>query len=161
MPDIISIAVNTESAQAYVDRKGTELQTAISQRINVVNAMFAERVRNNLSGAVLKAVTGALLGTVQQQDATTQGSVTSGSVTAGGSQAPYGVYFEEGGTGFYTIKPVSASVLAFMGEGGMIFAKAVNHPPTPKLPWFSVEMEQARNDMIEQINQAFGEVLST
>lgn len=161
MADVISIAVNVESAQAYVDRKSVELKQAIGHGIDVVNAMFVDRVRNNLSGAVLKAVTGKLLGTVQQQDATTAGDVVTGSVTAGGPEAPYGIYFEEGGTGYYTIKPVNATVLAFMGEGGMIFAKAVNHPPIPKLPWFSPETAQAREDMISQINNAFGEVLST
>jgi hypothetical protein len=159
MPDIISIAVNAESAQAYIDRKGIQLRQTIGQKIDVVNAMFADRVRNNLSGEVLKRVTGKLFDTVQQQNAVSDGSVVTGSVTAGGPEAPYGIYFEEGGTGYYTIRPVSASVLAFMGEGGMIFAKAVNHPPIPKLPWFNVEMEQARNDMISQMNQAFDEVL--
>ena len=161
MADIISIAVNVESAQAYVDRKGTELKQAIGHGIDLVNTMFADRVRNNLSGSVLKTVTGKLLNTVQQQDAVSNGDVVTGSVTAGGPEAPYGIYFEEGGTGPYEIRPVSASVLAFMSEGQQIFAKVVHHPPIPKLPWFSVEMEQAREDMISQINNAFDEVLST
>lgn len=48
-----------------------------------------------------------------------------------GTQVEYASYHEEG-TGPYDIYPVRARALAFMGAGGMIFAKVVHHPGLPQ-----------------------------
>lgn len=161
MADAISIKVDVDQAKAYVDGRRQALIDVLALRIDATNAAFVQRVQANLSGAVLQQRTGKLYGSVMQEPAQVGGDEVYAAVTAGGDLAPYGIYFEEGGTGYYEIRPVNARVLAFMGSGKIIFAKIVNHPPIPKLPWFAPEVDQATADMKTQIAQAFEEVLNT
>lgn len=161
MADTIELVVSPNQIQAYLQQKRATLVDMLAQRMDFVNNLFAERVRGNLDGGVLKQKTGALLSTVHQEPAVISGNEMVSAVTAGGPSAPYGVFFEEGGTGYYEIKPINARVLAFLGEGGMIFAKVVNHPPTPKLPWFSIEVPTAQQEMNDGLNQAIRDVLET
>lgn len=160
MADSLEILVNVDQANAYIQSKQQDLADMIAERMDLVNQMFADRVKGNLSGGVLQSRTGKLLSTVMQSPAQRSGDEIYASVTAGGPDAPYGIFFEKGGTGYYDIVPVNARVLAFMGEGGMIFAKMVHHPPIPHLPWFEPEVPQATDDMNTQLNAAFDEVLS-
>ena len=144
----------------YVAAKKVLARSVLSNRIDIVNIMLADRIRGNLSGEVLNAVTGKLYDTVREIPTRFLGSsVIAGSVTAGGPEAPYGIYFEEGGRGFYKILPIHAQVLAFMHEGQKIFARAVNHPPTPVKPWFGPAVAEAQIDMVAQLKQAMTEVL--
>lgn len=159
MADSINITVNVEQAREYVEEKRSALVDMIAERVDYVNQMMTDRVKGNLSGAVLQKQTGNLLGTVMQEPAQISGNVITAAVTAGGDAAPYGVYFEEGGTGYYEIRPKNARALAFMMGGSLTFAKAVNHPPTPKLPWFAPEKETAIEEMKKELNDVFAEVL--
>lgn len=159
MADSIEIVVNTSQAQAYIKRKRDMLTDMIAVRMDKVNQLFSDRVRQNLSGDVLQTRSGSLLGSVRQEPAQISGDLIIGAVTAGGEEAPYGIYFEEGGTGYYEIRPVQARVLAFMSQGRQMFAAVVNHPPTPKLSWFGVEVEPAKEEMDTQLNEVFTEVL--
>lgn len=160
MPDSIEILVDPSQAQAYIESKRTLLSDTLADRIDIVNRMFADRVKGNLSGAVLKTQTGKLLGSVQQTPTQKSGDELYGAVTAGGDLAHYGIYFEEGGTGYYDIYPVNARVLAFMSGGQTLFAKHVNHPPIPKLPWFAPEVPASTDEMTAQLNEVFTEVLT-
>jgi hypothetical protein len=159
MPNAIELLVDVEQAQAYIEGKRDALVDMLAERMDAVNQMMADRVRANLSGGVLETRTGKLLETVMQEPAQISGDIITGAVTAGGEAAPYGIYFEEGGTGYYDIVPVNARVLAFMGEGQMIFARMVHHPPTPKLPWFGPEVDTASDEMATELNQIIQEVL--
>jgi hypothetical protein len=144
----------------YIDAKKLLARSVLAERIDIVNSMLADRVRSNLSGGVLNSVSGKLLGTVKQIPTRFLGnSVISGNVTAGGPEAPYGIFFEEGGRGFYKIVPVNAKVLAFMQEGERIFARVVNHPPTPHREWFGPAVDEAQTEMSSQLQQAMGEVM--
>lgn len=161
MADLIQLVVNTEQAKQYTESKRQSLIDMVATQIDAVNQMMADRVRDNLSGGVLRTQSGALLGTVMQEPAQVSGDVVQGAVTAGGPLAPYGIYFEEGGLGYYQILPVNARALAFEMHGNLTFAKAVNHPPIPHLPWFAPTIEQAQEDMVDYLNAGFAEVLST
>lgn len=160
MANSIELLVSTTQAQAYIGRRRDAVADMLAERIDAVNAMFADRVKRNLSGGVLQERTGALLSTVRQEPAQRSGDELYGAVTAGGDEAPYGIYFEDGGSGYYDIVPVNARVLSFMGEGGRIFAKIIHHPPTPKLPWFAPEVETGRADMEKELSAALDEGLA-
>lgn len=157
---MISIVLNKTQAISYIQSKRQTLVDMLALRVDFVDKMMADRVKGNLSGAVLQTRSGKLLSTVRQLPATISGNEIYGAVFAGGADAPYGVYFEEGGTGYYEIRPVNARVLAFMSQGKTIFAKVVNHPPIPKLPWFGPEKATAEGEMKTQLQQVFTEVLS-
>jgi hypothetical protein len=161
MADAFELLVNIEQAQEYVNDRRDAFVDMMAERIDAVDAMMADRVRMNLSGGVLQSRTGRLLDTVMQEPAQISGDVITAAVTAGGDSAPYGVYFEEGGDGYYDIVPINARVLAFMAEGQMIFARMVHHPPIPKLPWFQPEVDTATEEMEAELNAVIGEVLGT
>lgn len=161
MADAIELLVNIEQAQEYANDRRDALVDMLATRIDAVDQMMADRVRENLSGGVLQTRTGKLLSTVMQEPAQISGNEITAAVTAGGDAAPYGIYFEEGGAGYYDIVPINARVLAFMAEGQMIFAKMVHHPPIPKLPWFQPAVDEAAEEMEAQLNQVIGEVLGT
>lgn len=161
MADTITLSVSVEQVQEYVQSKRQALIDVLSGRIDATNAAFAERVKGNLSGGVLQSRTGKLLSTVMQEPAQLDGDTLYGAVTAGGELAPYGIYFEEGGTGYYEIRPVNARVLAFMMGGQQLFAKVVNHPPIPHLPWFGPEVVTGTEEMTNSLNEGIAEVLET
>jgi hypothetical protein len=143
----------------YVEAKKTLARQVLADRIDLVNGMMADRVRSNLSGDVLNAVSSKLMGTVRQIPTRFLGSsIIAGSVTAGGAEAPYGIYFEEGGTHSYKILPIHGKVLAFMVEGQKVFARAVTHPPTPFKPWFGPAAEEFQAYMAQQLQAAMAEV---
>lgn len=159
MSDSIEIVLNVGQAQSYVQKKRGVLIGMLTERVDLVDSMMADRVKANLGGAVLQTRSGKLLGTVKQTPASVSGSQIYGAVTAGGADAPYGVYFEEGGSSYYEIRPINAQVLAFMSQGKQVFAKVVNHPPTPKLPWFAPEKATATEEMKTQLHEVFVEAL--
>lgn len=159
MADTIELLVSTKQAQIYIETKRKTLIDMLAIKMDEVNQLFTDRVKGNLSGGVLQTRTGNLLSTLMQEPAQISGDDIIGAVTAGGPLAPYGIYFEEGGTSYYEIRPINARVLAFMSGGAMMFAKMVNHPPIPKLPWFGPEVETGREQMAEGLNQVFQEVL--
>lgn len=153
-------ALDVEQPKIYIGEIRSQLTDMIAMRLDEVNAMMAERVRGNLSGAVLKTGSRKLLGTVQTVPAQLSGTEIYASVLAGGDEAPYGIYFEEGGAGYYTITAVNARALAFMMGGHLVFAKVVNHPPIPKLPWFQPEVLTAMEQMPIALQQVINEVLA-
>ena len=156
----ISIHLNTDQAVQYVTETRDVLETLLMSRINALDAMLADRVRENLSGEVLKVQTGRLLGTVTEVPASQDGDVIQGSVTAGGDDAPYGIFFEEGGLGPYLIVPRFANVLAFEMDGKMVFTKLVHHPAIPHLPWFGPAVDEVAPGFQDELETVFKEVLS-
>lgn len=161
MPDTIELRVSIDQLQDYVESRRASLIDVLAGRIDATNAAFAERVRGNLTGGVLQQRSGKLLSTVMQEPAQLDGDTLYGAVTAGGDLAPYGIYFEEGGTGYYEIRPVNARVLAFMSGGQQLFAKVVNHPPIPHLPWFGPEVITGSDEMEQSLNEGIAEVLDS
>ena len=143
----------------YIEAKKVLARGLIAESIDSVNSMMASMVRDNLSGIVLKDISGRLKGTVVQRPTRFLGnSIISGTVTAGGPAAPYGVYFEEGGTHEFNIIPIHAKSLMFMMEGQKIFARLVHHPPIPLLPWFGPAVAWGSEQMATQLDLAMKEV---
>lgn len=161
MPDTIELSVSVEQLQEYVESRRASLVDVLAGRIDATNASFADWVKGNLTGGVLQQRSGKLLSTVMQEPAQLDGETLYGAVTAGGDLAPYGIYFEEGGTGYYEIRPINARVLAFMSGGQQLFARVVNHPPIPHLPWFGPEVITGTQEMTQSLNEGIAEVLES
>ena len=85
-------------------------------------------VQRKLSGEVLNARTGRLLGSVAINPPEATGDLIEGSLQAGGPEAPWGVFQEYGTKGPYAIEAKIARVLAFEVGGETVFAKRVTHP---------------------------------
>ena len=159
MADSIELIVHPEEAVQYIGDVRTLLGELIANRIDVVDAMIADRVRGNLTGQVLQARSGKLLSTVDWTPAQRDGEIIGGDVHAGGDEAPYGIYFEEGGLGPYDIVPINGTALSFMMNGQRIFAAIVHHPAIPKLPWFAPATVGAEAELKTELEAAFREVL--
>lgn len=72
---------------------------------------------------------------------------------------PYGAHVEYG-TKAHVITPRRAKALAFMGKGGMVFAKKVNHPGTKPSPFLQPAMENNEGKIVELFRQAMQRVLN-
>jgi hypothetical protein len=69
---------------------------------------------------VLQHDTGTLIDSTQPTPAVISGTIVRAGVVSGGGSAFYGVFFENGGKGWYDIKPVNAKALAFFPAGGPV-----------------------------------------
>lgn len=155
----IDLHVDTDSLKEFIGEKRNRLVEVIGNRIDVMNSIVADRIRANLSGQVLKAQSGNLLSTVDWTPSSQSGDIVSGEVHAGGDLAPYGIYFEKGGIGPYIIEAKDGGSLYFMFEGKRIFAKIVLHPAIPHLPWFQPAVDVSTHEIMDDLNEAFGDVL--
>jgi len=109
-------------------------------------------VTQKLSGQVLHHRSGTLIDSIRVIRAQIQGNTVTGGVEGAGGNAFYGRFFEEGGKGPYTIVPVNAKALAFLGRDGiMVFCKRVQHPPIPKLPFMQPSLDENRNGITERV----------
>ena len=93
-------------------------------------------------------------------------STTDKSATVYTQGIPYAKIQEEGGiTRAHPIVPRTASILAFEGPAGLVFAKRVNHPGSniPARPYASLALTQLRGEFDDGIRdvvaQAKGELL--
>lgn len=94
------------------------------------------------------------------------GATRDGIVTTGGSAGPVftaniqstteqGDYVEFG-TSPHSIDPVNATVLVFPGDGGMVFARHVDHPGNVAMPWFHPTLEAEWPAQLELAAGLFG-----
>jgi len=92
-------------------------------------------------------------------------STTDKSATVYTQGVPYAKILEEGGvTPAHVIVPRTASILAFEGPDGLVFAKRVNHPGSriPAYPYMSTALTMMRGEFDDGIRdvvaQAKGEL---
>lgn len=107
------------------------LQSAIPNKLDILDTELQRRIVTNLQGPILRQLTGKAAASVEMIPAEIQGDVISGSVRAGGGVAPYLRPQEDGTQGPYEITPTSSKALMFLLEGKTIFAKNVIHPGLP------------------------------
>jgi len=122
---------------------------AVRQALQVKVTSLALRLEalvktGKLDGQVLKRRTGALARSIHNVVTVSESSVIGKVYSAG--DVKYARIHEYGGTTPpHIIEPKKAAVLAFMGPGGMVFAKRVNHPGS-KMPERSF-LRSALHDM--------------
>ena len=140
---------------------GQRIEKNLADSLTFISGAVADRIRQNLSGGVLNIRSGSLFGSVKRSGPDADGSALEAGVTAGGDGAPYGIYFEKGGLGSYTITAKNAKVLAFMGGGGaMVFAKSVIHPAIPLRPWFQPAVDAIAPTIPGELQEAISEALN-
>lgn len=117
--------------------------------------MLASRVRENLSGKVLRARSGRLRGAVRSQLIETKDTI-GGRVYVQG--VPYAAIHEFGGrTKPHEIAARHSASLAFVWKGEMRFFKKVNHPGS-RIPERSY-MRSALEDMRDEIKASYEDVI--
>lgn len=131
-------------------------------------AELAERIRENASGGVLHSYTGDLAESVQTTEPEISGIEASAGVVGAGGDAFYGRFLETGGDHPYqevTRKGTQGvkkggGALAFEVGGETIFARMIEHPPTPEKPWFFPVLDEMAPQIVEGINEALQESLA-
>jgi hypothetical protein len=135
-----------EELIAALQGRKEQLIASLTSNMEAFQKLLADRVRVNLSGAVLQTRSGNLLDSVQEGDVVvTGGVVETTAVTAGGEQAPYGAIQEAGSeTGeFYQIVPTKAKALAWISDSGeRVIRRSVMHPPIVAKPFLAPAAEE-------------------
>lgn len=142
-----------------LNTKLDDLAPAVQDRVRLFFGIFLARLRAQVKDNIavifdrgprdsrgrFKA-RGALYNSIQMATIEEGGEII-GRVYSQG--VPYALIQEEGGhTGPHTIVPRVASVLAFSGPAGLVFAKRVNHPGSllPARPYASLALAQMRGE---------------
>ena len=139
-----------EQVISNLEAKYDRLLGRLSEKINSANKLLADKIRANLSGAVLNIRSGKLIGTVRETPVTITGGIVEGGITVGGPEAPYGAVHEHGGTRPYIITPVNKAYLRFVVDGKQIFTKLVRREPALKRAF----VEPARLELESEIQAA-------
>lgn len=112
-------ALSDKSVEAKIRAKGPKIVEEVTHELDLLMLELQRRVQQKLSGEVLQARSGRLLGSVNKTPTTQSGNTISGSVTAGAGPAFYGAIQEVGGTRSYEIKPVNKLALAFFPSNSL------------------------------------------
>ena len=119
--------VNATEVQAQISETPVGIRERMVAAINTVNTQLQRHiVSDKLSGQVLKSHTGNLKRSIVQIPAVIEGDTLRGGVGLG-SEAPYGLIHEFGGTIHVPeITPVNARALHWIGkDGASVFAMRV------------------------------------
>ncbi len=109
-----------------VDLDADAVASALADKADALRQELEAKVRANLSGAILKSRSGALLGSISS-DIENDGLRLTATVTS--ADVPYASILEYGGkTAAHDIVPSKAKALAFVAGGAQRFAKIVHHP---------------------------------
>ncbi len=102
------------------------VRVALEAKAEVLKQALLAKVEDNLSGAILRARSGALKASIVAETSLGADAL---SVSVASRGVPYAAIQEYGGiTAPHDIAPVKAQALAFAGSGGQVFARVVHHP---------------------------------
>jgi len=135
---------------ARLDKMPTAIRQALELKVTSLALRLEKLVKTGkLNGQVLNRISGRLARSINNKVTVTANSVFAKVFSAG--DVKYAAIHEYGGqTAPHIIEPKKAQALAFMGAGGMVFAKKVNHPGS-KMPQRSF-MRSALRDMSTEIS---------
>ena len=157
----IKLTVTNEASADLQNKKGM-LETALLATVGELGDKLYELVIGNLSGTVLQSRTGKLASAVMIEAAAFIGQVcqTAVAIPEDSEEWLIGMVHEYGGLGWYIIEPVNATVLAWMGPEGMVFARRVNHPPAEERSYMRSALAWMEADAVDQIKTTIAEVLA-
>lgn len=150
---MIEVRVDDSVLQAKVKRLPEDTRARLRAVIAKDNPQLAGMVRQKLSGDVLRAVSGALLGSIRNEMVENATSIY-GRVSSVG--VIYARIHEYGGTTrAHIIRAVNAKSLHFMMGGKDIFVREVHHPGS-RIP----ERSYLRSSLFEMRDQIVSDLRS-
>jgi hypothetical protein len=147
--------------QAALFARLSKLEPEVRERLRVYMAAFSNRLLGQVRINIVRLFrsTGPLY---QSFSANVVEGPSSISAVVSSTGVPYAEILEQGGrTAPHTIVPRVASVLAFEGASGLVFAKRVNHPGSnfPARPYASLALAQLRGEFEYGIRAVVGEAI--
>ena len=158
----VNLNVEYEGALENLGAKRDLLNDALLVAVDDLTAQLYARVQENLSGVVLERRTGELANAVEIEAAAFVGAVCQSQVFIDEESPEWviGMTHEYGGTGYYLIEPVNASVLAWQGPAGTVFARRVNHPPAQERSFMNSALEWIEPLAVDEIKNVIAEVIA-
>jgi hypothetical protein len=155
---MISVEIEGDAAVvAHLNEIPPRLKASLAKTIAFLGAELQQIVRGNLSGRVLKARSGKLLGSVALAVSET-GTGATATVSAGGAAAPY-ARFHEYGVGHPWLIQAHGRALRFMVGDQLVFARSVRHPGLPERSFLRSALREMEPQIRTQIEIAVAEAL--
>lgn len=158
----VNLNIEYEGALQDLRRKRELLNEALLATVGDLTGQLYARIEENLDGGVLARHTGELANAVEIQAAEFVGQVCQSQVFIDEESPEWiiGMTHEYGGTGYYLIVPKDATVLAWEGPQGMVFARRVNHPPAEERSFMRSALAEMESQIVEEIKATIAEVLA-
>lgn len=164
MPWIKFTLAGADELQASLKNKTSQLQAALSVRINALLYQLSAKIVAKIGQVGLKRRTGALVNSVTVTEQATPEKLSGSVGIPHGPTYPYAAAHELGHAGAYRITATRAQALAFQlstkANAKKIFAKYVTHPPIPALHFVSSTAEESRDWVLEELQKTVAEVLN-
>ena len=144
--------------------KSARLHAVLGVKLAAITNMLASKiVSEKLSGQVLHRRTGILAGSVHATPVNDDGTTIRGSVESSAGPSFYGKFHEFGVPHAWEITATKSKALAFQlstkENAKRIFARSVVHPPLPARSFMAPTLEENRQQIIDELAQAVGQVL--
>ncbi|MGE0105286.1 MAG: HK97-gp10 family putative phage morphogenesis protein [Blastocatellales bacterium] len=140
---------------ARLEAMPDKVKANLRKTVTSLSLQLEARVKQKLSGQVLKVRTGNLRDSIDHEVTVTDAAVT-GRVFSK-KDVKYGAIHEFGGkTRPHVIVPRNAAVLAFPLNGKTVFARRVNHPGSniPSRPFMRPTLAEMKEKIITRMNEA-------
>lgn len=147
---------------SHLENMPDNIRKAVTKKVTTIRLKMEARVKQKLSGELLKVRSGDLLRSIGSETEQTSNGVY-GRVFSTGGQGKNPVYAaiqENGGTTRpHIIMARKAKTLAFMMGGKMRFAKFVNHPGSviKGVHYMSGTLKEFENEIINGMQDAVAE----
>lgn len=158
----VRLNISYQGALDDIQQKRGMLEEALLAVFGELGDKLFELISYNLSGAVLKSQTGKLRSSLELEMAAFIGAVCGVAVQIPEDSESWliGMVHEYGGKGYYTIEPINAQVLHWVGPEGGVFARHVNHPPALERSFMRSALAQMEADAVDQIRTTIEGVLA-
>ena len=134
------------------------LHAALLKKVSTLTLKLEAKIKQKLSGDVLKVRTGKLRRSIHSRVDATSTSVTG--LAASSGDVKYAGLHEFGGkTKAHIIEPQNAKALAFQMSGKQVIVKRVNHPGSviPARSFMRSSLKDMRDEIVEGMNEAAAE----
>jgi phage gpG-like protein len=135
------------------------VRVALTQRARSFRDELEARIRLKVTGGMLQTHSGALAASILSSIDDDESDTT---ITASSAGVPYAAIQELGGkTTAHEIIATNAKALAFSAQGGLVFAKKVNHPGSiiPPRSYLASSLSELRDEIESGLKSAILEAL--
>lgn len=150
---------SAESISIFQNRGAQIVAALVAKMDETMIRLQAHVVTQKLSGQVLHRRTGILASSVRVVPTEVDGAVIRGAVEGAGGPAWYGRVHEYGGEKAFDILPSRAKILRFFADGQTVFARAVHREPLPARPFMEPSLNEMRDTIVAEIQDAFDRAL--
>jgi HK97 gp10 family phage protein len=143
---------------ARLEAMPDKLHAALLRKVTALTLKLEAKIKEQLSGKVLKVRTGKLRRSIHSRVDSTPVSVT-GMAASSGDVKYAGIHEFGGQTKAHIIEARNAKALAFKMNGKQVFFARVNHPGSkmPERSFMRSSLKEMRDEIVQEMNNAAAE----